>query len=199
MKLSFTQVKCILAIMGSWLSLQLGGFDQALSFLVVLMIFDYITGFGYAVKIKTVSSTKMRDGLFRKFFIILAVCVAFKLDLFIDATYGLPVLGDKPLSMRLLFIVYACIEEGISLLENFIKLGVPMPNWLVSVLSQVFDSFNNSTPRLVTDWVKERFNIEVKDLRKSGSNKNFNVTSDIDKPSGSHIDDGSSDNTEESN
>lgn len=140
----------------------LGGYDQALSLLIALIIADLITGVIYAIMSKSLSSTELRNGIMRKILIFLAIFIAYKVDLCILDMHESPVtLFGMELSIRTLFVVYSCLEEGISLLENLAKIGVPFPSWLESVLVQVSDCVNKSTPKEIINWIKKTFNIDI--------------------------------------
>nr|DAZ79370.1 MAG TPA: holin [Caudoviricetes sp.] len=141
----------------------LGGFDSALELLISLILVDMISGVVYAIMQKTLSSTELRNGIMRKVFIFLAIFIALKVD-----TYLLDLVGKTPtfwgisLSIRTLVVIWFCIEELISLLENLANIGVPFPKWVKEVLVQVSDCVDKSTPREVIDWIKKTFNIKDK-------------------------------------
>lgn len=162
METNIASLKLVVASVFTFIVTALGGADDILSLLVVLIISDLITGFTYACMQKNVSSTKLRDGLIRKGFVFLAIFVAYRIDICVahDAM-KLPQIFGHELSIRSLFIIYACLEEGISLLENLANLGVPMPKWVKSILVQVSDSVTNSTPKVVIEWIKKTFNINL--------------------------------------
>lgn len=154
----------------------LGGYDKILSLLVVLILADFLTGIVYAIMQKNLSSTELRNGIMRKLLVFLAIFIAYRVDLCIIEANGSPItLWGMTLSIRTLFIVYSCLEEGISLLENLANIGVPFPCWLKDVLVQVSDCVNKSTPKEVLSWIKRVFNIDIKTSNKDsdtdGKNK----------------------------
>lgn len=141
----------------------LGGYDQILSLLVALILADLLTGVVYAIMQKRLSSTELRNGIMRKLFVFLAIFIAYKVDLCIIEINDAPItVGGTVISIRTLFVVYSCIEEGISLLENLANIGVPIPRWLKDILVQVSDCVNKSTPKEVLAWIKKTFNIKDK-------------------------------------
>lgn len=162
------QAKIILTTVLSFITSNLGGRDSVLSLLVVLIVSDLLTGLIFAIMQKNLSSTELRNGLLRKLIIFLAIFIAYKVDLCIIELNGSPIsIGSVHLSIRTLFIVYSCLEEGISLLENLANIGVPFPRWLKDVLVQVSDYVNDSTPKELLNWIKkklvDKFESNIKD------------------------------------
>lgn len=151
----------------------LGGYDQILSLLVALILADLVTGIIYAIMQKKLSSSELRNGLMRKLLVFLAIFIAYKVDLCIIDMHGSPViLWGIELSIRTLFVVYSCLEEGISLLENLANIGVPFPKWLKDILVQVSDCVNKSTPKEILFWIKKTFNIDIKSSNTDKSDDN---------------------------
>lgn len=162
------QAKIILTTVLSFITANLGGYDSVLSLLVVLIVSDLFTGLIFAIMQKNLSSTELRNGLLRKLIVFIAIFVAYKVDLCIIEFNGSPIsIGGMDLSIRTLFIVYSCLEEGISLLENLANIGVPFPRWLKDVLVQVSDYVNDSTPNELLNWIKkklvDKFELNIKD------------------------------------
>ena len=152
----FLQVKIILSTVLSFITVHLGGYDSVLSLLVLLIVSDLLTGMTFAIMRKKLSSTELRNGLLRKLIIFLSIFIAYKVDLCIIEFNGSPIsIGSVDLSIRTLFIVYSCLEEGISLLENLANIGVPFPKWLKDVLIQVSDYVNDSAPKELLNLVKK--------------------------------------------
>lgn len=148
----------------------LGGYDKILSLLVSLIIADLITGVIYAIMQKNLSSTELRNGLMRKILIFLAIFIAYKVDLcIIDMHGGIITLWGMDLSIRTLFIVYSCLEECISLIENLANIGVPFPKWVKDVLIKVSDCVNKSTPKEIISLLKNTFNIDIKNTDKDNT------------------------------
>ena len=104
----------------------LGGFDDALRLLIVLIVADYITGCAVAIKKKKLNSSVGFEGLLKKIIIIILVWVGFELD---------KALGSQFLRNAIIFF-YAS-NEGVSVLENTSKLGVPYPDKLKNILEQL--------------------------------------------------------------
>lgn len=161
-------VKASLSGVLSVIVASLGGYDKVLSLLVSLIVADLITGIVYAIMTKSLSSTELRNGIMRKMLIFLAIFIAYKVDLCVIEINGSPItLWGMSLSIRTLFVVYSCLEECISLLENLANIGVPFPKWVKDILVQVSDCVNKSTPKEIIDWVNKKFNISNKNSDKN--------------------------------
>ena len=147
MKYDFTIIKVVISAIGSFIASALGGWNPVLSLLIILMLVDLITGFSLAVINKEVSSSKMRLGILRKFITFVMIFIGYRFDLvMIDSLGALPVMWGISLSAKMFITVYFCFEENISVIENCANLGIPVPKWLRSILKQVSNDVNDSTP-----------------------------------------------------
>ena len=104
-----------------------GGFDAVLAALLALIAIDFITGIIKSVILKNVSSLKMFEGGAKKIGILLIVAVANIVDNALD-------MGSI---LRAVTISYFIANEGISILENWSMLGLPIPQRLKDILAQV--------------------------------------------------------------
>ena len=118
----------LMASVGTAVSYWLGGWDIALKVLTFLMVFDYITGFLGAVKLKNVDSEVMFWGGVRKG-IIFAVIIG---AILLDEMMG----NDQPI-LRTMAIYFYSGREGVSVTENLGILGVPLPPGIIKVLKQL--------------------------------------------------------------
>lgn len=147
MKNAFFAIKLVVSSIGAFIANALGGWNTVLSLLVLLMIVDLITGFSLAVINKEVNSSIMRCGILRKFITFIMIFIGYRFDLIMVASLGaLPVLWGISLSAKMFMTAYFCFEENISVIENCANLGVPVPKWVRSILQQVSDGVNSSTP-----------------------------------------------------
>ena len=147
MKDAFTIIKIAISAIGSFLASALGGWNPVLSLLILLMAVDLVTGFSLAIINKEVSSSKMRLGIFRKFITFVTIFIGYRFDVVMIHSLGeLPVMWGISLSAKMFMTVYFCFEENLSVIENCANLGVPTPKWLRSILKQVSDDVNDSTP-----------------------------------------------------
>jgi toxin secretion/phage lysis holin len=120
--------KGIFAAIGGFLGWFLGGFDSLVIALVIFIVCDYITGVIYGIKCKKLSSSTGFWGLAKKAVIIIIVGVAATVDNYI--------LGVGA-AFRTATIFFYLANEGISILENCSKLGLPIPQKLQNVLEQI--------------------------------------------------------------
>lgn len=140
----------------------IGGVDDLIILLLMLSLTDVATGFINAVIRHDVSSNELKKGAIRKCCLFIAIILAVEIDKVIMQTAGhyIQICG-KDLLTRTVVIVYFILEELISVLENLSNIGVPVPKWLRSILKQVSETANNSTPQVVIDWIKKTFNITI--------------------------------------
>lgn len=121
----------IFAIIGTALAKALGGWDLALQVLLALVVLDYVTGIVVAILEKKLSSEIGFRGLFKKVMIFALVYVA----VLVDRATGSDLI-------RTLTIMFYVGNEGISVLENTTKIGVPYPAPLKNVLLQLKQKSN---------------------------------------------------------
>lgn len=122
----FNSISVFGGIIGGYICSLLGGWDVTLKALVVLVIFDYITGVLKAIATKTLSSHVGFNGLIRKIIIFIVVATGVIIQ---------SVIGDA-IPLREVVIIFFICNEGISLLENASEF-VPIPEKLKEVLIQL--------------------------------------------------------------
>ncbi|KRM88458.1 phage holin family protein [Liquorilactobacillus vini] len=119
----------------SWFSL-LGAFagwfwgemNGLLNVLLIFIAIDYLTGSLYAISQKQLSSEIGFQGLTRKLLILILIGCANLLDVY---------LLQHGSSLKNATICFYLSNEGLSLLENTAKLGLPLPSKLKAVLLQL--------------------------------------------------------------
>ncbi|BCJ86440.1 phage holin family protein [Effusibacillus dendaii] len=116
----------------------LGGWDAALQALVVFMVLDYITGVLSAIKNKNLDSEVAFWGGIRKAAILVVVAVAVLFD---------QLTGNKEPIFRTLAIYFYVAREGLSIVENFGLLGVPLPPFVAKVLTQLQEKGDSNVSR----------------------------------------------------
>ena len=117
-----------------------GGWDAALTTLLLFMAADYVTGllvagvFRRSPKTETgaLESRAGLKGLLRKGGVLLAVLVACRLDLSIGSHY-----------VRDGAVIAFIVNETLSLTENLGLMGVPLP----AVVAEALELLKNKTPR----------------------------------------------------
>lgn len=105
----------------------LGGWDVALQTLIIVMVLDYITGICKAIYKKKVNSMIGAKGIVKKIGYLVIVAVAVELD---------TITGNGGV-IRTLVIYFFVANEGISILENWGGMGLPLPQKLQEVLEQL--------------------------------------------------------------
>lgn len=125
-----TYIKLAAAFIGMQIGGLFGVLDGVLYALLVLMSIDYLSGVMVGIKEHKLNSRIGFTGIAKKVFILLLVIVANTLDVH--------VLGGGAM-VRGLVIAFYIANEGLSILENAGKLGVPYPDKLVDVLAQLKD------------------------------------------------------------
>ncbi|GFH40223.1 phage holin family protein [Lactococcus insecticola] len=130
MKETWNWIQIALSAVGGFTGWFLGGFDGLLYTLVAFVVVDYITGILRAVADKKLSSKIGAHGITKKIMIFLLVGVAHLLDL--------EIIGNGSI-LRDAVIFFYISNEGISLLENASKIGLPIPQKLTDILEQLHD------------------------------------------------------------
>lgn len=118
-------VKVILTTIGGLLGGWLGGMDGLLYALMSFVVLDYVTGVLCAIDERSLSSSIGFHGIAKKCMIFILVIVANTMDLY--------VLG-RPGVVRGIVVFFYLTNEGISILENAKKLGLPIPKKLEELL-----------------------------------------------------------------
>ena len=121
-------IKVCVAAIGTTFTWLFGAWDTALTVLVGFMILDYITGILRAFINKEVSSNVGLIGIARKSLILVVLIVGVLLD---------RLLNEGTLVFRTLIAYFYIANEGISLIENCVGLGLPVPQKLQDTLIQL--------------------------------------------------------------
>lgn len=105
----------------------LGGLDTALLTLAIVMGLDYITGICKAYKRKELNSKTGFLGILKKFGYFVIVALAVIID---------RMAGDTG-AIRTMVIYFFVANDGLSILENWGAIGLPLPKKLFEVLEQL--------------------------------------------------------------
>ena len=128
MKEVWTWIQIAFSALGGFLGWFLGGTDGFLYALLAFVVIDYITGILCAVADKSLSSEVGFKGICWKVLIFALVGIGNMVDGY--------VLGQEGV-LRTAVIFFYLSNEGVSLLENSAHLGLPIPEKLKTVLSQL--------------------------------------------------------------
>ena len=126
--LIWAKIQVAITAVGGWIGWFLGGVDGMLIALIVLMALDYLSGVMCAIVDKKLSSAIGFKGICKKVLILMLVGVANILDV--------NVVGSGAV-LRGAVICFYLSNEGLSLLENAAYLGLPIPDKLREILSQL--------------------------------------------------------------
>lgn len=98
--------------------------------LIFMMAVDYATGWIKAIYLKELSSAAGFKGIAKKIMILCLVSICHIIDVH--------VIGDKSIIMSAATMFYIG-NEGISILENAVQIGIPVPQILKKTLKQLSD------------------------------------------------------------
>lgn len=130
MKEFWNTIQLVFAAVGGWLGYYLGGFDGLLYALIAFVVCDYVTGVMCAVADKKLSSEVGFKGIAKKIVIFILVAVANIIDVNV-ITQGAV--------LRTAVIFFYLSNEGLSIIENAVHLGLLVPEKLKAVLAQLHD------------------------------------------------------------
>lgn len=119
--------KAILAVLSAGLCTLLGAWNAAMTTLVTLIALDIVSGWSRAFVQQQLSSKESLRGTFKKVLIFVAVALAAQADN-LAGTDGV---------VRNAVVIFYCASEGLSVIENVVAAGMPVPNFLREALAQL--------------------------------------------------------------
>jgi toxin secretion/phage lysis holin len=128
MKDIINTIQIIVTVIGGCFGYILGGLDGFLYALIVFVVIDYLTGIMVAVIERRLSSEIGFRGIFKKVLIFALVAIAHIID---------EQLIQNGSTIRTAVIFFYLSNEGISILENTARIGLPIPKKLKSILVQL--------------------------------------------------------------
>lgn len=119
-------------ILSSFSSL-LGGFDKPIIILLLIIFIDYLTGICKAIYNQKINSDISRQGLIKKVGYLLIVATSVLMD---------KIMGNQSLIRN--FVIYFFIaNEGLSIIENWGAMNLPLPSKLTKVFEKLKESGGN--------------------------------------------------------
>ncbi|MDT3768153.1 phage holin family protein [Gleimia hominis] len=122
---------------GAALAAYLGGLNSLAYALIVFTIADYITGVLAAINERRLSSAVGFRGISRKILIFILVGLAHLIDVHILGAPGV---------LRAAVIFFYLSNEGISLIENATRLGLPIPPQMRGALDAIANHAQTRPP-----------------------------------------------------
>lgn len=126
----WTFIQMAFAAIGGWLGWFLGGYDGFLYALIAFVVIDYVLGVMCAILEKHLSNEVGARGIFKKVVIFSLVGIAHIIDQ--------NIIGDGGV-IRTAVIFFYLSNEGISIVENSTRIGLPVPEKLKEILEQLKD------------------------------------------------------------
>lgn len=133
MKQTWNLIQTGFVAAGGLVGWYLGGYDASLYTLLAFVVVDYITGVLRAINEKKVSSRIGAKGITKKILIFLLVGVGHMLDLELKT-------GNV---LRDAVTFFYISNEGISLLENAVSIGLPVPEKVKEALKKLHGKEDN--------------------------------------------------------
>ena len=121
-------IQLIFTVIGGFIGWFLGGFDGLLYALVVFVATDYITGLMVGIIEKELSSSVGFKGIFKKVLIFIFVGIGHIIDFYILQNGS---------AVRTAVIFFYLSNEGLSIIENAAKIGLPVPEKLKTVFKEL--------------------------------------------------------------
>lgn len=128
MKNIINTIQLIFTALGGYLGWFLGGIDGFMYALIAFVVIDYLTGIMVAIIEKKLSSKVGFRGIFKKVLVFALVAIGHMIDTYIIQNVS---------AIRTAVIFFYLSNEGISILENSAKIGLPIPKKLKDVLKQI--------------------------------------------------------------
>lgn len=128
MKEAINALQLIFTAIGGYIGYFLGGFDGLIYALVAFVVIDYITGLMVAVVEKKLSSGIGFRGIFKKVLIFALVGIGHTIDFY---------LIEKGSAVRTAVIFFYLSNEGLSIIENAARVGLPIPEKLKTVFTEL--------------------------------------------------------------
>ncbi len=135
MELDKTLFKGGVATLGTIITYMTNAFSPLMVILILFAMVDYITGMISANLNEGWSSKEAYRGVIKKFSYFFMVMLAFGFDFAIDELtrkFGFNL--SFPAVFGVLTVCWLISTDGISILENLVEIGLPVPNFLINGL-----------------------------------------------------------------
>lgn len=109
------------------LSQLLGGWTPAMTTLITLVALDFVSGFSRAAIQQRLSSKESWQGIGKKVLMFVIICLAAQVDGLLNANSVL----------RNATVIFYCVSESLSVIENVAAAGMPVPQAVRDALAQL--------------------------------------------------------------
>lgn len=140
-------IKTVLAGLGGIAAYLWGPWDLLCMTLVAFVAIDYVTGVTKAAVLKQLNSAVGFHGLLKKLFIFALVALATMADRIIPEANN---------AIRATVMVFYIANEGLSILENAVQLGLPVPKPLKDALQKMSAPDKDATEDATEDSKDDR-------------------------------------------
>lgn len=123
------EYKAYLTLLISGIAYLLGGIDTSIQTLIIMVTIDYISGMLKAIIQKNLNSYIGWRGLIKKAGVFITIIVAVQIE----------IITKQPDTLHNLVAFAFVVNEGVSILENLIDIGVPVPRVLIQFLKKIKD------------------------------------------------------------
>ena len=106
----------------------MGGVDKLFVAFTIFVSLDVLTGFLRAVYLNEVESREIFWGLIRKGLLIVLIIMSHQLDI---------IFGSEEGYMRTAMLLFIVGAEGVSIIENLGKMGLPAPVFITQVFKKL--------------------------------------------------------------
>lgn len=125
----YNKIVIMLGMLISFIFFITGGKDKMIVCLLIFMTIDYISGIVKSIIKAETNSKKGFQGFLKKILMLCIVVIAYRLDIILS-------LDNLQYNCRFVTLSFYIANEGLSILENAINSGLPVPEQLREVLEQ---------------------------------------------------------------
>ena len=122
-----TKLSALLSVVLVGISNLLGGWSPTMTALLTIVLLDVVSGFVRAGVQRRLSSKESWAGGLKKVMMFLVIALAAQID---------GVIGAEPL-LRNATVIFYCVSESLSVLENVVAAGIPVPDVIREALAQL--------------------------------------------------------------
>ena len=155
-----TQIKAALSAVIAFGTALFGMTGWVVIIWLTAMVIDYLTGTWAAIAHGEWSSKLARQGLWHKLGAVAAICVAALSDIALGVVIT-QLAGDilpfeYPVIITPVVCLWYILTECGSIIENAVKLGAPVPKWLVKMIASFRNGIDRKQDALIPDEEDEK-------------------------------------------